>query len=44
MHSQYRLELSEYIEHSARKLPDYFPGFRDESLSGDRGWGASLAR
>ncbi len=25
-------------------LPDHFPGFRYESLSGDRGWGAGISR
>jgi hypothetical protein len=44
LHSQYRLELSEYIERGLKKLPDYFPGFRFESLAGDRGWGAAVSR
>ena len=44
MHSQFRLELSEYIERGLKKLPDYFPGFRFESVAGDRGWGAAVSR
>lgn len=44
LHSQYRLELSDHIEQAVRKLPDHFPGFRYESLSGDRGWGGSVYR
>lgn len=44
LHSQYRLELSDHIEQALRKLPDHFPGFRFESLSGDRGWGGSIFR
>jgi len=44
LHSQYRLELSDHIEQAVRQLPDHFPGFRYESLSGDRGWGAGISR
>ncbi len=44
LHSQYRLELSDHIEQAVRRLPDHFPGFRYESLSGERGWGASIIR
>ena len=44
LHSQYRLDLSEYIEQAMRRLPEHFPGFRYESLSGDRGWGAGISR
>lgn len=44
LHSQYRLELSEHIEHSLRQLPQHFPGFRFETLAGTRGWGAEIDR
>ena len=44
LHSQYRLELSEHIEHCLRQLPQHFPGFRYETLVGDRGWGAAISR
>ncbi len=44
LHSKLRLELSEHIERCLQKLPDYFPGFRYESIVGDRGWGAACSR
>ncbi len=44
LHSQYRLELSERIENCLRQIPAHFPGFRYESVVGDRGWGASISR
>jgi len=44
LHSQYRLELSEYIERGLQKLPDHFPGFRVETIVGERGWGAAVSR
>ena len=44
LHSQYRLELSEHIEEVLRTLPRHFPGFRYETLVGDRGWGAAINR
>jgi hypothetical protein len=44
LHSQYRLELSEYIEQGMRQLPQHFPGFRFETLVGAAGWGAAISR
>jgi hypothetical protein len=44
LHSQYRLELSEHIERCLRQLPQHFPGFRFETIVGDRGWGAAISR
>ncbi len=44
LHSQYRLQLSDHIEHCLRELPRHFPGFRYESMVGDRGWGGALVR
>ena len=44
LHSQYRLELSEHIEKCIRQLPNYFPGFRLETLYGERGWGVACSR
>ena len=44
LHSQYRLELSEHIDQCLRQLPQHFPGFRSETLMGDRGWGAAVTR
>lgn len=44
LHSQYRTDLSEHIEHSLRPLPDHFPGFRYATIVDDRGWGAAVSR
>jgi hypothetical protein len=44
LHSQYRLELLDHIEQCLRQLPRHFPGFRFETLVGDRGWGAGVSR
>jgi hypothetical protein len=44
LHSQYRLQLSEYIERCMAKLPQFFPGFRYENVVSDRGWGAAVSR
>src|SRR5438876_91327 len=44
LHSQYRLQLSEHIEKCVGELPRHFPGFRLETLYGDRGWGAGATR
>lgn len=44
LHSQYRLELSEHIEQCLRALPQHFPGFRFETMVGDRGWGGVVTR
>lgn len=43
-HSRCRLELSEQIEAGLRKLADYFPGFRFETVVSDDGWGARVSR
>jgi hypothetical protein len=44
LHSKYRLELSEHIEQCLGQLPRHFPGFRYETLSGSKGWGAAISR
>lgn len=44
LHTRYRLQLSEYIESCMRQLPNHFPGFRFETLFGDKGWGAACSR
>lgn len=44
LHTEYRLELCEHIESCLRELPNQFPGFRFETLYGDRGWGAACNR
>lgn len=44
LHSQYRLQLSEHIEHCLEKLPAHLPGFQFERVTSDRGWGAAVNR
>ena len=44
LHTQYRLELSEYIETCLKKLVNHFPGFRLQEVVSERGWGASIRR
>ena len=44
LHSNHRLHLSEYIEESLKKLPHHLPGFRYETVYGERGWGAACSR
>jgi hypothetical protein len=44
LHGQYRLQLSEHIEHCVQRLPHYFPGFQYETIFGERGWGAACSR
>jgi hypothetical protein len=43
-HTRCRLELSEQIETGLRKLADYFPGFRFDTVVSDEGWGARVSR
>ncbi len=43
-HSRCRLELSEQIESCLRKLADYYPGFRFDTVVSDEGWGARITR
>jgi hypothetical protein len=44
LHSQYRLQLSEHIEECLQRLATHFPGFRLETIYGDRGWGGACFR
>jgi hypothetical protein len=44
MHSSYRLSLSDQIEAAIAKVADHFPGFRQETLFGEVGWGAACYR
>ena len=44
LHSEYRLKLSDHIENCVQQLPTHFPGFRYETIYGDRGWGAACFR
>jgi len=44
LHSRYRQESSERIEVCLRRLADHFPGFRFETVVGEKGWGAAISR
>lgn len=44
LHTQYRLQFSEHIERCLEALPNHFPGFRLETIYGERGWGAGVRR
>ncbi len=44
LHTSHRLALSERIEKAIHKVADHFPGFREESLFGEGGWGAACYR
>lgn len=44
IHSQIRLQLSEHIEKCLQRVANYFPGYRIETIYGDRGWGAACSR
>ena len=44
LHADFRLKLSEHIEHCCRKLADFLPGFRVGTVLGDGGWGAEAHR
>lgn len=44
LHSQYRLDLSDYIENCLQKLLQHFPGYRFQSVVSERGWGAAVSR
>jgi hypothetical protein len=43
-HSRCRLELSEQIESCLRKMADFIPGFRFETVVDEAGWGARVSR
>ncbi|MCS7470196.1 MULTISPECIES: hypothetical protein [Stieleria] len=44
LHTSYRLSLSERIEVKMRSIIDAFPGFRQEALFGEVGWGTACYR
>lgn len=44
LHTQYRLELSDYLETCIARLAHHFPGFQTETLYGEKGWGAACKR
>jgi hypothetical protein len=44
LHTGYRLDLSDHIEECLKKMADYFPGFRYQTLMGEDGWGGRIHR
>lgn len=44
LHTNYRLALSDQIEAAIQRIADHFPGFRQESLFGENGWGTACYR
>jgi hypothetical protein len=44
LHTSYRLALSERIESKIKNIIDAFPGFRQEALFGEVGWGTACYR
>ena len=44
LHSNYRLQLSDHIEHCLGELTDNFPGFRVETIVDGSGWGSVASR
>ncbi|MCA9139302.1 MAG: hypothetical protein KDB00_21155 [Planctomycetales bacterium] len=44
LHTSYRLSLSERIEAKVKNIIDAFPGFRQEALFGEVGWGTACYR
>ncbi len=44
LHTSFRLTLSDRIEGAIQRVADHFPGFRQESLYGDVGWGSACFR
>ena len=44
LHNQFRLELSSYIESVVAQIVDQLPGFNQETLFGDKGWGTAVYR
>jgi len=44
LHATYRLQVSNHIETSLRRLAEHFPGFQFETIISEKGWGAALHR
>ena len=44
LHSKYRLQVSDHIEHCIKRIPEHFPGFQTETIFGEKGWGAACFR
>jgi hypothetical protein len=44
LHTSFRLSLSERIEKAIHQVAEHFPGFQEESLFGEVGWGSACYR
>jgi len=44
LHTSMRLTLSDEIEKAVKGVADHFPGFREESIFGEKGWGHACYR
>ncbi|MDB4679076.1 hypothetical protein OAE79_01935 [Rhodopirellula sp.] len=44
LHTSHRLTLSERIEKAVQRVADHFPGFQQEGMYGEIGWGAACYR
>ena len=44
LHTRYRVTLSDSAEGLLKQLPNHLPGFRYETMFGDRGWGGACFR
>jgi len=44
LHSNYRMQLTDYIEKCLHQLADNFPGFNVEAVVDDKGWGTAIRR
>ena len=43
-HTDFRLTLSDHIERALEALTHHFPGFKYETIYGERGWGGAISR
>jgi hypothetical protein len=43
-HREFRLNLSDHIEETLKKLANHFPGFDYETIYGEKGWGGAVSR
>ncbi len=44
IYNGFRLQLSEHIEQNLEKVVNLIPGFRYETVYGERGWGGAISR
>jgi hypothetical protein len=44
LHTQFRLELCDYIEDCLRRIAEQLPGFQMEPVVSEQGWGAAVTR